>query len=138
MLCGAAFADSEVGITDVSCGDGSVFVLLENGKLIAWGENGRGLIPGQDSRKNIKFDKRDLLMSNAKTVFIGEKCGYAINTANELLGWGEDGDAALLCGNVYGRSTKDPVKLMENISYVAIGSEHIAAITGSGELVFCG
>ena len=138
ILCGAAFADSEAGIADVSCGSGAVFVLMENGKLIAWGENGQGIIPGQDSRKQIKYDKRDLLMSNAKAVFIGEKCGFVINASNELYGWGEDGDAALLCGSVYGRSTKEPVKLMDNISYVAIGREHVAAITGIGELYLWG
>lgn len=138
MLITPAFAYRENSISGVSCGDGSVFVLMDDGKLIAWGDNGSGLIPSADSRKKIKYDKRSLVASNAKAVTIGSKCAFLIDTENTLYGWGEDGEASLLCGSVYGKTVTEPVKLLDGVQTVSCGDEHIAAITLDGKLLVWG
>lgn len=131
ILCGAAFADSADSICNLDCGNGSVFVILDDGKLIAWGDNSSGLIPF-DNHKYIKYDDRQLVMSNAQSVYVGENCVLAINTANELYGWGNDSSASLLCGKANGSVAKAPVKLMDNVVCAAAGKEHNAAVSLDG------
>lgn len=138
MLITPALAYRENSIIGVACGDGAVFVLMDDGKLIAWGDNGSGLIPSQSSRSKIKFDNRSLITANAKSVIVGSKCAFLINSSNELYGWGEDGDASLLCGSVYGNTVSEPVKLLDGIQCVSCGDEHNAAITTDGRLLVWG
>lgn len=134
MLCVPAFAYKENSISGVSCGDGSVFVLMDDGKLIAWGDNSAKLIPSADSHAKIKYDKRSLITTNAKAVEIGDSCAFLIDKFNTLYGWGSDGEASLLCGSIYGGSTTKPVRLMDNVQFVSCGNEHNAAITLDGTL----
>lgn len=131
ILCGVAFADSDDSICSLDCGNGSVFVIMSNGKLIAWGDNSAGLIPC-NNHKYIKYDDRQLVMSNAESVYVGESCVLAINSLNELYGWGSDANASLLCGKANGSVAKSPIKLMDNVVCAASGKAHNAAVSSDG------
>lgn len=134
MLCGVAFADFDNDISSLVCGDDCVFVVMDDGKLIAWGDNSAGLIPNESHSKNIRYEARCLIMSNAKSVAIGEKCALAINSGKELYGWGNEDKASLLCGKAYGGYAEEPVKLMDNVAYASCGKDHNAAVTADGVL----
>lgn len=134
ILSGVAFAASDDSISSIDCGNGSVFVIMDDGKLVAWGDNSGGLIPAGNNHKYIKYDDRCLLMSSAKSVSVGENCVLAINNNDELFGWGNDGKMSLLCGNANGGIAKAPVKLMDNVIYAASGNEHNAAVSSDGSL----
>lgn len=134
ILSGVAFAASDDSISSIDCGNGSVFVIMDDGKLVAWGDNSGGLIPAGNNHKYIKYDDRCLLMSSAKSVTVGEKCALAINVDDELFGWGNDGDMSLLCGKSNGGIAKEPVKLMDDVICAASGKEHNAAVTSDGAL----
>lgn len=134
MLCGAALADSESSISNVACGDDTVFVIMNDGKLIAWGDNSGGFIPMEHRKLNIDYNDRCIIMCNVKEIAVGNKCVLAINNSNELYGWGNDGVMSLLCGNAHGGLARKPVKLMDNIMCASSGIEHNAAITVNGEL----
>lgn len=138
MLCIPAFADTENGISDIACGDGTVFVLMDDGKLIAWGDNSSGLIPNAGTRGTIEYDERRLITMNAQSVVLGPECGFMTDGSNVLYGWGRDGEASLLCGSINGAKTDDPIKLMENVRCVSCGTEHNAAITLDGTLYVWG
>lgn len=134
MLCIPAFADTENGIRDIACGGGTVFVLMDDGKLIAWGNNSSGLIPNAGTRGTIEYDERHLITMNAQSVVLGPDRGFMIDSSNVLYGWGKDGEASLLCGSISGAKTDDPIKLMEGVRYVSCGAEHNAAIALDGTL----
>ena len=134
ILSGAAFAATDDSISSIDCGNGSVFVIMDDGKLVAWGDNTGGLIPAGNHHKYIKFEDRCLLMSSAKSISVGENCVLAVNAENELYGWGNDGDMSLLCGYAYGGIAKAPVKLMDDVICASSGREHNAAVTSNGAL----
>lgn len=134
MLCIPAFADTENSISDIACGDGTVFVLMDDGKLIAWGDNSSGLIPDAGTRGTIEYDERHLITMNAQSVVLGPDRGFMIDGSNVLYGWGKDGKASLLCGIIDGGKTDKPVKLMDSVRCVSCGTEHNAAVTLDGTL----
>ena len=134
ILCGTALADSKDNISSIDCGNGLIFVIMDDGKLIAWGDNSNGLIPADNNHKYIKYENRCLIMSSAKSVSVGENCVLAVNDSGELFGWGHDGDIGLLCGKADGDISKEPVKLMDNVVCASSGRAHNAAVTSDGEL----
>lgn len=134
VLCGVAFADSDNSINSVACGDGTVFVIMNDGKLIAWGNNSNGIIPTDHKKSNFEFKDRCLVMCNAKDVIVGEKCALAISADNGLYGWGTDGVISLLCGKAHGGIATEPVRLMDSIMCASAGFEHNAAVTTDGVL----
>lgn len=134
ILCVSAFAYRDTGISDVFCGNDNVFVLMDDGKLIAWGDNSSSQIPSAASRGTIKFADRRLITTNAKSLVLGPKCAFFIDSSNTLYGWGEDGRSSLLCGYISGGKTTEPVKLLEGIAFVSCGNEHNAAIGLDGTL----
>lgn len=138
MLCVPAFAYKENSISGVACGDGTVFILMDDGKLISWGDSSSGMIPCADSHSKIKHDNRILVTTDAKAVEIGTSCAFLIDNSNTLYGWGSDGEAALLCGRVYGSKAAEPIRLMDNIQCVSCGNEHNAAIALDGKLYIWG
>lgn len=138
ILCIPAFAYSENSISDIRCGNNTIFVLMDDGKLIAWGDNSTGQIPSAESRGKISYDERCLITSKARSIALGSKCAFLIDSSNVLYGWGEDGDAALLCGSANGGSTTDPVKISEGVSFVSCGNDHNAAIMLDGTLCIWG
>lgn len=134
ILCCTALADSGNNISSFACGDNSVFVILDDGKLIAWGSNGSGLIPTESHSKKIGFEDRCLVMYDVNSVAVGDKCVLAINSDRELYAWGDDGEAALLLGIPHGGIARSPVKLMDDVVYASSGYETNAAITSDGSL----
>lgn len=134
ILCGTALADSGNNISSIACGDNSIFVIMDDGKLIAWGDNSGGLIPTDSHSKSIDYTDRCLIMYGASSVAVGEKCVLAINSDRELYGWGDDGEASLLLGIPHGGIARSPVKLMDDVVYASSGFETNAAITSDGSL----
>lgn len=134
LLCGTVLADSENSISYVACGDGTMFVIMDDGKLIAWGDNNGGFIPLEHRALNISYNDRRLIMCDVKDIAVGDKCVLAIKNSNELYGWGNDGIMSLLCGNAHGGLARQPVKLMDNVMCASSGFEHNAAITSDGVL----
>ncbi len=134
MLCGVALADSESCISGLACGSDTMFVIMSDGKLIAWGDNNGGFIPMEHRKLNINYNDRCLIMSNVRDIEVGSKCVLAINNSNELYGWGNDGVMSLLCGEAHGGLARQPVKLMDNVECASSGFEHNAAVTSDGVL----
>lgn len=103
--------------------------LTKNGDLYGWGHAYRFTVPYK-------------ILSNVASVSLGYDHGAAITQNGDLYIWGYDGFGSLNSKNNYGKlgiaieidDNDVPIKVLENVVSVSLGSVYSSAITANGEL----
>lgn len=126
-------------VKTVSLGGDHSAAITEDGKLYLWGDNHSGQI-GDRSQKD-RFEPVKV-MDNVKEVSLGDSHSAAVTRDGNLYLWGDNYFGQL--GNSKSREeytmfdddidSKEPVKILSNISTVSLGYEHSAAVTDDGVL----
>lgn len=122
-------------IAMVSLCDRHSAAITNDGRLYMWGQNAYGCLGGIASSK-----VPSMLMENVKSVSLGRgDHSAAITTDGSLYMWGANTFGELGNGN-YGweGNSSVPIKIMDNVEYVSLGTEHSAAITTDGSLYMWG
>ena len=130
-------------VKSVSLGYNHSAAITEDGQLYLWGDNYCGQI-GDRSRQD-RYEPVEV-MSNVKEVSLGWRHSAAITNDGDLYLWGDNyygqlgnfisgGDITSLDDDI---ESKEPVKILQNISTVSLGSEHSAAVTDDGVLYLWG
>ena len=110
----------------VSIGASVHYVISENGTLVGWGATDRRFIPYSSGLIPYPYCLRRTVLRNVASVYTnGYNTILAIDEDGDLWGWGTGLSILLL--DEY-PSFHRPVKLMENVTSVAMGKDHGAAI----------
>ena len=130
-------------VRSVSLGYNHSAAITEDGKLYLWGDNYLGQI-GDRSRQN-RYEPVEV-MTNVKEISLGWRHSAAITNDGDLYLWGDNyygqlgnfrsgGDITSMDEDI---ESKEPVKVLSNISTVSLGAEHSAAVTDEGVLYLWG
>lgn len=109
-------------------------VITENGDLFMWGYNWQGQL-GDGTTANRLIPTK--IMSNVKSVSLGDKHSGAITENGDLYMWGYNGRGQLGNGTTNIR-VYTPAKIMSNVKSVSLGESHSGAITENGDLYMWG
>lgn len=123
-------------VASVALGWKNTAALKTDGTLWTWGS---GFAKGYESGSGEnRIDSRVPYknMENVKAIAIGNEHGAAIKEDGSLWMWGE-GNRGQLGNGKQGNNHRDqftPIKIMDNVAAVSLGSEHSAAIKNDGTL----
>ena len=117
----------------------SSFVILPDGTLWAWGENGSGQLGDGTTEERLEPVK---IMSDVVSVSAGAWHTMAIRTDGSLWAWGNNAHGQLGDGTYnspnpiidFSRYSPSPIKIMEDVVAVSAGSAHTMAIRTDGSL----
>lgn len=115
--------------------------LTENGELYLWGYSFYGQV---GNGKVTPYGESGILepvkvMDNVKHIALGTMHSAAITDSGELYLWGSNENGQLGNGEIGSKKySTQPIKIMDNISQVSLGSVHSAALTENGELYMWG
>ena len=117
----------------VSVGSSYTAVIKTDGSLWTWGNNGYGQLGDGTNKDRYKPVK---VMDNVAAVSAGGSHTAAIKTDGSLWTWGSNNYGQLGNGTIDHTDTKGykPVKVMDNVASVSLGSYHTTAIKTDGSL----
>lgn len=114
--------------TITSC-NGLYFAISRQGNLISWGNNEYKLI---GDAQVYPYIMRKAVLKRASLVSAGYSCVMAVDKNNTLWGWGHPN---LLLTNY---EVNYPVKVMNGVKSVSVGTNHIGAIMDDSSLLVWG
>jgi len=123
-------------VATISAGYGYTMAITTDGSLWAWGRNCVGQLGDgtQEERHNPVWIMDNVITMSARhgAVFGGHT--MAIRADGSLWSWGHNTFGQLGNGTIsaFGISNPNPIKVMDNVAEVSIGSEHTLAITTDG------
>lgn len=133
-------------VVAVSCGSSVTAAIRTDGSLWIWGNNDNGQLGdgwGHDAIGEFDWPCRTVpykIMDDVAAVSCGGDVNAAITTDGALWMWGYNDDGELGNGkvgnDVYNRHViqTTPIKVMEDVSAVSVGSYHVAAIKDDNTL----
>jgi len=117
-------------VRQISMGDAHALIVTNDGRLYAFGENGRGQL-GDGTTTNVD-DEPIFIMAHVASASAGVDNSFAITYDGRLYGWGNNSGGKLGDGTMTQRL--EPVFVMENVSAVDAGDSHTLAVTRAGRL----
>ena len=105
------------------------FVITPDNYLVGWGSNEYRLVSSLNDDQ-VPFEKRRVIMADAKSICYGTYCVFVLDTKGTLYGWGAD-----IFGQFCGLSPEKGdfrIKLMDNVKMIAPGSGHCVALKSDG------
>ncbi len=129
----------ETTLPQVELGGYHSAVITENGDLYTWGYNRCGQLGNGTATWDEIFPIPNptpiKIMSNVKSVSLGDFHSAAITENGDLYTWGYNIDGQLGNGKIGDKEyCSTPIKIMSNIKSVVLGSYHSAAITENCDL----
>ncbi|MCM1123791.1 MAG: InlB B-repeat-containing protein [Eubacterium sp.] len=109
-------------------------VIKENGSLWMWGSNGYGQLGNGTTESSTVPIK---IMENVKSVSLGAYHSAAIKEDGSLWMWGRNSSGQLgngISDSYYTSVNSTPIKIMENVRFVALYADHSAAVKEDGSL----
>jgi alpha-tubulin suppressor-like RCC1 family protein len=144
-------------VTAISSSDGVDFALLENGTLMAWGEDAFGILGlGHPAPEECKGEggvhqcstvpRAVLLPEGAKVTALsgGAEAAYALLSTGEVLAWGDNGHGQLGNGTTTATSVPSKVEIPKleeelhkrlEVASVSGGNPFALALLRSGEVI---
>jgi alpha-tubulin suppressor-like RCC1 family protein len=146
-------------VTAVASGDGSNYVLLANGTMMAWGRNDHGQLGigeigpevcnAEVGQVPCSTKPRPVLLTatrrlgGVQAISAGGEAGYALREGGTVMAWGNNGSGQLGTGDTTSASFAAPVRrlgaggLVELTGVVAVdgGQAHALALLGDGQVV---
>jgi len=123
-------------VASVSLGYGHSAAITKEGDLYLWGDNDYGQLGNATTELSSTPIK---IMENVASVSLGNDHSAAITKDGSLYLWGNNRYGQLGNGATgYGNISNIPIKIMENVASVNLGSTHSAAITKDGSLYLWG
>ncbi len=125
-----------VTTTTIASGEYHSLAIKKDGTLWAWGSNGFGQIGNGSKSSIIKTPVK--IMSNVYSIAAGKLHSLAIKKDGSLWAWGDNKNGQLGDGSKYKDSdipSRDtPVKIMDNVKFIAAGDAHSLAVKKDGTL----
>ena len=117
----------------VEAGDKFAAAVTRTGVLYTWGANeGTGAIASDEAAFNVPTKIRD----SVKSVHLGIKTGYILDTANSVYSWGAGANGLLGDAGTANRAAIQPVNQISNL--IAVGGNSVMSLDGASELVSWG
>ena len=112
--------------------------ITTDGDLYMWGDNLHGQL-GRGYSGVFRYDPVKI-MENVVSVSLGGSHSAAITADGSLYMWGDNfyGQLGNGEGGSYGDHSSAPVKIMDNVASVSLGTDHSAALTTDGSLYMWG
>lgn len=129
----------------VSGGNDESYAILQNGDVVAWGQNDAGQLgngnSGAGAYSNTPVYVRDqsgAVLTNVKNVEAGDQTGYALTEDGRVYSWGSDGNGQLgrsagVAENA-GLVTKQDGTALTGIVQLSAGDTHCLAIDEDGNV----
>ena len=128
---------SEKSVKYVALGVSHSAAITKDGSLYMWGSNRYGRLGDGTTTDRYTPVK---IMDNVASVSLGSSHSAAVTKNNYLYVWGYGGNDTdySYIGNGSYSDIRSPVKIMDNVASVSLGSSHSAAITKDGSLYMWG
>jgi alpha-tubulin suppressor-like RCC1 family protein len=118
-------------VVQISAGQFFSLALLENGQVWGWGENTHGQLGASNAGQNVRQPQQVLGLSQIVQITSGRDFALAVNSAGQVLAWGNNQFGQLGDGSKIARSS--PVRLaLEQIQSVQAGLDHSLALRRNG------
>ena len=116
----------------VAIGTGSYYAITPQGTLVGWGSTTQKFMPYSSGLIPYPYLLRRTILRNVDSIYTNRyNTVMAIDQDGVLWGWGRYGSLLLAEGTgMFNR----PVKIMEKVTSVAMGKDHVAAIRTDGTL----
>ncbi len=131
------------GLTNVkaiAAGGESSLALLDNGTVMAWGNNESGQL-GIGSRKGSDVPVAIKGLTGVKAIAVGDEFSLALLENGTVVAWGSDASGQLddAAAAEAGLSEEPvPVESLSGVTAIAAGARHALAITGGGAVMAWG
>lgn len=121
-----------------AAGDETYYVLSPNGDLIGWGTNDH-LVVGTGTFIIYPYIARKTILRHVSSMDVGYHCAMAVDKDGGLWGWGGSNDILLLEDSDEWKTIGNrPVKIMDDIASVSLGTFYAAAVKTDGTLLVWG
>ena len=122
-------------VVAVACGDSHTAALKRDGTLWTWGNNFWGQLGSPNISTKESCPTPTQVLDKVTAVSCGDYFTAAIRTDGSLWMWGSGGfDVMAGKGPVNWGDQTTPIKVMDNVSAVSCGQNHVAAIKTDGSL----
>ena len=109
--------------------------IMDNGDLYVWGKNNAGQV-GDGTQTN--RHKPVYIMSNVKSVSVGQMFTLALQKDGTLWAWGLNSNGEIGNGVTLGYCTTKPFVLMENVIDMSAGDDYSFIVTSDNKLYALG
>ncbi|MBR3933924.1 MAG: hypothetical protein IKJ68_08480 [Clostridia bacterium] len=131
----SVFAEAKSEVKVISLGNSHSGIIKNDDSLWLWGYNSYGQIGNGESGFSKEERVPVKIMDNVKAVSLGKNHSAAIKNDGSLWLWGNNEYGRVGNGEYkYGKESKTPVKIMDNVKSVSLGDNHSAAIKNDGSL----
>ncbi|MDN0056353.1 S-layer homology domain-containing protein [Collinsella ihumii] len=122
------------GVKSVSCNQGSIAAVKDDGTLWTWGDNDRGQLGNGDTSPCNTPVK---ILDGVETAEIGERNACAIKNDGTLWVWGWNTSYGLV-GDGSGEDQCRPVRVLDSVKFATFGEYNAAAIRDDDTLYMWG
>jgi alpha-tubulin suppressor-like RCC1 family protein len=138
------------GVTAISAGEGHALALLSNGKVVAWGANGRGQLGnGEEGARNVPVavcavgatspcSEESQQLKEVIAIAAGGIYSLALLSDHTVVAWGYNSVGQLGTGT--SKSTEVPVEVsgLKEVVAIAAGANHSLALLKGGTVMAWG
>jgi alpha-tubulin suppressor-like RCC1 family protein len=128
-------------VTEIGTSNSTQYALLTNGTLWAWGQGGQGQLGDGSDTDSFETAVQVRFPTGVRIAYIPTDAmpfdtGFAVDTAGNVWGWGDNHNGSLCLGNAHIHST--PVELpLRDVTALA-GADGHAVYDANGTVVSCG
>jgi alpha-tubulin suppressor-like RCC1 family protein len=126
------------GVKAIAAGESHSLALLENGTVVAWGNNEQGEL-GNATTANSDLPAPVKELSGVRAIAAGEAYSLALLEDGTVVAWGHNNNGELGNGTTTNSDLPVPVKELSGVGAIAAGSRHaLALLEGEGKLMTWG